>query len=149
VATHTVNFLLVDDDDYDVMAVKRAFRKLRLLNPLHVARDGMEALEFLRPPEGQAELPRPLVILLDLNMPRMNGLELLAEIRADPALQPLEIFVLTTSDGERDRKIAAERNVAGYVVKSDNPTADLKRVMSGLTEYWRIIEAKGSKAESL
>ncbi len=140
-ATQTIHFLLVDDDDYDVMAVQRAFRKRRLKNPLHVARDGLEALERLRA-TGPDALPRPLVLLLDLNMPRMNGLELLETIRGDPALYGLDVFVLTTSDGELDRRQAAEHNAAGYVVKSDDPCADLDSVLDQLTKYWRLIEPR-------
>ncbi len=138
--TTMVHFLLVDDDDYDVMAIQRAFQTLRILNPIHVARDGVEALEKLRGVNGEA-VPIPRVLLLDLNMPRMNGLEFLGELRGDPELSSTTVFVLTTSDGESDRKAAATYNVSGYVVKSDDSAADLMEVMTNLRQYWRVVEA--------
>ncbi len=138
--TRMVHFVLVDDDDYDVMAVQRAFQELRVLNPIHVARDGVEALELLER-TGEDALPRPLVMLLDLNMPRMNGLELLKEVRSKEELRETTVFVLTTSDGDRDRKAAAGYNVAGYVVKSDNSATDIMEVLTNLRQYWRVVEA--------
>ena len=78
--TKTVSLLIVDDDDIDAMALKRALHKLKLLNPLYRARDGIEAMELLR----SGQLPKPYIILLDINMPRMNGLEFLEALRADP-----------------------------------------------------------------
>ena len=90
-----VSILLVEDDDVDAMGVERALKKLRLANPLFRARDGLQGLEMMR----SQKIPRPFLILLDLNMPRMNGLETLREIRRDPALTKSVIFVLTTSKG--------------------------------------------------
>jgi len=120
--------------------VQRAFQELRVLNPIHVARDGVEALELLER-TGEDALPRPLVMLLDLNMPRMNGLELLKEVRSKEELRETTVFVLTTSDGDRDRKAAAGYNVAGYVVKSDNSATDIMEVLTNLRQYWRVVEA--------
>ena len=134
-----VNILLVEDDDVDVMAVKRSFRELRIANPLFEARDGMEALEQLRGKPGTPPIPSPLIILLDLNMPRMNGIEFLAEIRKDPQLHSSVVFVMTTSSDENDRVRAYNYNVAGYVLKH-SPGRSFIDAVSMLEHYWRIVE---------
>lgn len=113
------NVLLVEDDDVDVMVVRRAFRKRQMADRLFVARDGIEALEVLRGVGDRPPLPRPYLILLDLNMPRMNGLEFLDELRRDPVHGTAVVFVLTTSDSRADVDAAYRRHVAGYVVKAD------------------------------
>ena len=102
-----VTVLLVEDDDVDVMGVERALRKLKILNPIVRAKDGLEALELLRDPHA---VRRPYVILLDINMPRMNGLEMLAELRDDPRLTSAVVFVLTTSKSDED-KVAAYKQL--------------------------------------
>lgn len=132
---HPVHILLVDDDDVDAMAVRRALKKHRIANPLTVARDGLEALETLR----SGSIPHPFIILLDLNMPRMNGLEFLEELRADPALKSSVVFVLTTSDEDRDIAAAYQQQVAGYILKS-NVGPDFLRVLDLLGAYWRVVE---------
>ncbi|MBH24017.1 MAG: two-component system response regulator [Myxococcales bacterium] len=112
-----LNILLVDDDDIDVKGVQRAFKKAGLAPHLLRAHDGEEALAMLR---GEAsQLPKRPIVLLDLNMPRMNGLEFLAAIRNDDALKNLVVFVMTTSADERDISHAYAHNVAGYIVKRD------------------------------
>jgi CheY-like chemotaxis protein len=134
-----VNILLVEDDDVDVMAVKRAFRELKIANPLFEARDGVEALEMLRGAGGRAPLPHPLVILLDLNMPRMGGLEFLDELRKDAELHRSIVFVMTTSAAEEDRVRAYDRNVAGYVLKH-SPGHSFMDAISMIEHYWRVVE---------
>lgn len=136
---NTVNVLLVEDDEVDVMAVKRAFRELRIANPLFEARDGIEALEMLRGTNGHAHIPRPLIILLDLNMPRMNGLEFLVELRKDPDLRRCVVFVMTTSADEEDRMRSYEKNVAGYLLKHSLGRTFVDAV-SMLQHYWRVVE---------
>lgn len=111
------NILLVEDDEVDVLAVKRGFVHYQIDNPLHVARDGIQALEMLRGTNGVKAIPRPLLILLDLNTPRMNGLQFLTELRSDPDLCDHVVFVLTTSNSSSDRAAAYQKNVAGYIVK--------------------------------
>ena len=114
-----IKILLVDDDDVDVRIVKRALSRQKINNPLVVARDGLEALEALRGNDDTPPLEQPLLILLDLNMPRMGGLEFLTELRSDPKLAKSIVFVLTTSNDERDRHAAYSSNVAGYLLKSE------------------------------
>lgn len=130
-----LHILLVEDDEVDVMNVKRAFEKGHITNTLHVASNGIEGLAKLR--EGIIG-PRRLV-LLDLNMPRMNGIEMLRELRADPALQPTSVVVLTTSNEERDKVEAYRLNVAGYLLK---PVTFVKfvDVMIALDKYWTLVE---------
>lgn len=135
----TVTVLLVDDDDVDVMALQRMFKKQKIANPVRVASDGREALDILRGDNGAEQIARPYLILLDLNMPRMNGIELLDEIRSDPTLASSLVFVLTTSQDETDRWKAYKRNVAGYLVKS-NPADGFINAVQMLDHYWRVIE---------
>lgn len=115
----TVNILLAEDDDIDARVVKRGLAKEEVDNPVFVARDGVEALEILRGEAGHEALEGPRLILLDLNMPRMGGIEFLEELRSDPELSNSIVFVLTTSDDERDRMAAYQQQVAGYLLKSD------------------------------
>lgn len=131
-----LNVLLVEDDEVDVMNVRRAFKKNNIANPLWTAGNGIEALEVLRGSEMPAE--RRLV-LLDLNMPRMNGIEFLRELRADPELHGTPVVVLTTSDDERDRVEAFNLNVAGYILK---PVTFMSFVeaMATLNKYWTLVE---------
>jgi len=113
-----LNILLVEDDDVDLMSVRRALNGRPAPHTVTVARDGREALAILRGEDGRPPLRSPYVILLDLNLPLLNGLEFLRELRRDPAHHRAVVFVLTTSDAERDRHAAYDENVAGYVVKS-------------------------------
>jgi CheY-like chemotaxis protein len=136
VSPRPLNILLVEDDDVDVMNVRRAFRQFHILNPLFVASDGVEALSMLR--SGAVPTDRRLV-LLDLNMPRMNGIELLRELRSDPSLHATPVVVLTTSDDERDRIEAYNLHVAGYLVKPVT-FASFCELMVTLNKYWMLVE---------
>jgi CheY-like chemotaxis protein len=131
-----LNILLVEDDQVDVMNVKRAFDKNQIANPLFVATNGVDALEMLR--SGAIPGERR-IILLDLNMPKMNGMEFLRELRADPLLQSIPVIVLTTSNDERDKVEAYNLNVAGYLVK---PVTFINfiDVMGTLNKYWTLVE---------
>ncbi|MBK8696155.1 MAG: response regulator [Deltaproteobacteria bacterium] len=136
----TVNVLLVEDNVIEQEAVRRAFKREHIGNPIITAVDGIEALALLRGGKGGVEaLPRPYLILLDLNMPRMNGLEFLTELRADPELRDSIVFVLTTSRSDEDRVASYNLNVAGYIVKSD-VGAGFVRLLGLLDHYWRIVE---------
>ena len=110
----SLNLVLVDDDDVDVITVRRAFAAAQLKTQLFVARDGLEALALLR---GTSIPVARRIMVLDLEMPKLSGLETLREIRADPSLRTLPVIVMTTSDDQRDRVDAFELNVAGYMVK--------------------------------
>ena len=131
----TVSLLIVDDDDIDATALRRALHKLKLLNPLYRAKDGLEALEILR----NGEIPSPYIILLDINMPRMNGIEFLEVLRADPALTHAIVFVLTTSKSDEDIIAAYREHVAGYLLKQ-RMDSDFLQVVGLLDHYWKVIE---------
>ena len=131
-----LNILLVEDDQVDVMNVKRAFERNRITNPLHVAADGVEGLATLR--NGKFPRDRRLV-LLDLNMPRMNGIEFLREVRRDPALQSTPVVVLTTSNDDRDKVDAYNLNVAGYLLKPVT-FVNFVEAMAALNKYWSLVE---------
>ena len=130
-----VTFLVVDDDDVAIMGMQRAIRKLDLANPVEIARNGEEALERLRAENG---VKRPYVVTLDLNMPRMGGLEFLEVVREDEALQDAIIFVVTTSDAPRDIAAAYSQNIAGYIVK-DNAFETLKSALGLLRAYTNVV----------
>jgi CheY-like chemotaxis protein len=134
-----LNILLVEDDELDVMNVQRAFKKNNVVNPLYVAGNGVEALAMLR---GQREphVPRERrLILLDLNMPKMGGIEFLKELRADPELRATTVVVLTTSDEERDKVKAYDLNVAGYILTPVTVAAFVE-IMATLNKYWSVNE---------
>jgi CheY-like chemotaxis protein len=131
-----LNVLLVEDDEVDVMNVQRAFKKNHIANPLWIASNGLEALEILR--GGEMSRHRRLV-LLDLNMPKMNGIEFLRELRADPELSGTPVVVLTTSDDERDRVNAYDLNVAGYILKPVTFVSFVES-MATLNKYWTLVE---------
>ncbi len=137
---NTINILLVEDDEVDVMNVQRAFKKNHINNKLYVAGNGLEALALLRGDgENEKILPKPKIILLDLNMPKMNGIEFLQELRSDPELEAISVFVLTTSGDERDIVAAYKLNVAGYILKPvelDN----FIQALSTLDLFWSLIE---------
>lgn len=130
-----VSILLVDDDDVDIMAVKRAFKKLRIANPIHVVHNGTEALEVLR----ATEVKRPRLVLLDLDMPIMGGLEFLDALRSDDTLEDTVVFVLTTSEAEEDRVAAYRKHVAGYMVKS-RIEEEFVAKLSMLETYWKVVQ---------
>ena len=131
-----INILLVDDDELDVMNVQRSFRRSNIDNPLFIAHDGIDGLEKLR--NGTVPSDRRIV-LLDLNMPRMSGLEFLRELRADPVLRKTTVIVLTTSAEDRDRIEAYNLNVAGYILKPVTLMAFVEN-MAALNRYWAVNE---------
>jgi CheY-like chemotaxis protein len=131
-----LNILLVEDDEVDVLNVKRAFQRNHIANPLFVAEDGIEALEQLR----SGAIPRDRrIVLLDLNMPRMNGIEFLRELRADPELRLTTVVVLTTSNDDRDKVDAYDLNVAGYLLKPVT-FSNFCELMATLNRYWALVE---------
>lgn len=117
-ATLNLNILLVEDDDVAAESVMRGLNRNGVGAPVVWAQDGEMALRVLRGADPERHAPRPRVVLLDLNMPRMNGFEFLQHARADPELRDEVVFVLTTSDADADRMRAYQENVAGYMVKA-------------------------------
>lgn len=112
-----IEILLVEDSEPDILLTQEAFEEAKVKNRLHVARDGEEAINFLRRKGPHAQAPRPDVILLDINMPRKNGLEVLQELKADPDLATIPVLMLTTSQAEEDVRNSYARHANGYVIK--------------------------------
>ena len=131
-----LNLVLIEDDDIDVMNVKRALERAHVTNPLFVARNGLEGLALLR---SDAIPTDRRLVLLDLNMPKMNGIEFLHELRNDPVLRPTPVVVLTTSDDDRDKIQAYDLNVAGYLLKPVT-FVNFVDVMAALNKYWALVE---------
>lgn len=131
----TVKILLVEDDDIDAMSVERSLKKMRLLNPLIRATDGAEALELLQ----SGKVSKPYIILLDINLPKMNGLEFLKKLREDKTLKDSIVFVLTTSSTEEEITAAYRNHVAGYIVKT-KLNQDFTQLIGFLDHYWRLVE---------
>jgi len=137
--TNTVQLLHVEDDDLCLMGLSRAFKAAKIANPVCFAHDGIEALEMLRGTNGRPRLPRPYIILLDLNMPRMDGIEFLKELRKDEELKGTVVFIMTTSDADEDKVSAYGLGVAGYILKS-NPAGAFLEATALLGTYWRVVE---------
>jgi CheY-like chemotaxis protein len=137
------SILLVEDDSVDAMTVKRAFSELKVANELVRAINGEAALNYLREHLDK----KPCVIMLDLNMPKMNGIEFLKVIKADDELRPIPVVVLTTSKDDRDKMESFKACVAGYIVK---PVDYRKFVeaMKILNLYWTLSELPGSTPEN-
>ena len=139
IARKPVTLFVVDDDEIDRETILRSVEDMGLENPVRTARDGEEALAVLRGTDGMEPIAGPFLILLDLNMPRMNGLELLEEIRRDPDLHRTIVFVLTTSNAENDRMAAYDRNIAGYVLKA-RAGLEFERVVGLVEQFGRTVE---------
>ncbi|MGZ4039870.1 MAG: response regulator [Bacteroidia bacterium] len=127
--------LLVEDDKIDAMTVKRAMSDLKITNPLVHGNNGIEALDHLKKPDTET----PCIILLDLNMPKMNGLELLKVLKADATFKQIPVIILTTSNAEKDKTESFNLSVAGYMLKP----VDYKQfveVIRDIDLYWTISE---------
>jgi CheY-like chemotaxis protein len=135
----TVQLLHVEDDDLCLMGLNRAFKAAKIANPVKFAHDGIEALDMLRGTNGRPRLPRPFLVLLDLNMPRMDGIEFLKELRKDEELKKSIVFIMTTSDADEDKVKAYNLGVAGYILKS-NPANAFLEATALLDTYWRVVE---------
>jgi len=132
--------LLVEDDKIDAMTVKRAMSDLKITNPLSHVNDGLEALDYLKNSSNEI----PCIILLDLNMPRMNGIELLKVIKAHSDYKKIPVVVLTTSNAEKDKVESFILSVAGYMIKP----VDYKQfvdVIKDINLYWTISELPDNK----
>jgi len=135
--------LLVEDDTIDAMTVQRAFRDLKLANPVQRVVGGEEALAHLRDPAHD----EPCLILLDLNMPKMNGIELLAAAKADPVLRRIPIVVLTTSRDMRDIVECFRLSAAGYVIKPVDYREFIEAIRT-ICQYWTLSESPRQDAET-
>ncbi|MEE9116732.1 MAG: response regulator [Thermoplasmata archaeon] len=130
-----VLILLVEDDRVDALTVKRAFKELKVTNPVAVTGNGEEALEYLRNKDNK----QPGIILLDLNMPKMNGLEFLDAAKKDNELKSIPVIVLTTSKEEQDKMESYSHSVAGYIIKP----VDYKKFVEAMRTvrlYWTLNE---------
>ncbi|KIC16118.1 MULTISPECIES: response regulator [unclassified Leisingera] len=134
-----VNILLVEDDDFEAMAVRRAFAKARLSNQITRAHDGEEALEILEQRHPEVSVNGPVIMLIDINMPRMNGHELVEAIRSRQALRHMICFMLTTSREPRDVDRAYQQNVAGYIIK-ETAGHDFSNLLNLLGDYWITVQ---------
>jgi len=138
-STKPVNILLAEDDRIDAKAFLRAMETVRISNPVTVVKDGVEAWETLTGSNGKKPFPRPNIVVMDINMPRMSGIELLRKIRADESLRDLVVFVLTTSNDDQDKFEAYNLNVAGYMLKSDLANGFVQAVEM-MDKFWRVVE---------
>jgi two-component system, chemotaxis family, response regulator Rcp1 len=130
-----VEILLVEDSPADVLITREAFREFKVINELHVVEDGVEALAFLKQEGKYASAPRPDLILLDLNLPRMNGREVLAEIKTDPEFKSIPVVILTTSHSEVDVLQAYDQQANCYIIKPvgfDN----FLEAMKSIRQFW-------------
>ncbi|MBU2595130.1 MAG: response regulator [Candidatus Edwardsbacteria bacterium] len=139
---NNIPVLLVDDDQVDIMTVQRAFKVNNIINPLYIVGNGKEALDYLKHKEKYDEpniSPTPGIILLDLNMPVMNGIELLRIVKADKDLKKIPVIVLTTSKEENDRVDSFNLSVAGYIIKPVEFEKFVEAVRV-LKLYWTLSE---------
>ena len=130
-----IDILLVEDNAADVRLTREALRGAKLVNRLTVASDGVEALALLRRLGRYADVPRPELILLDLNLPKKNGLAVLAEIKADPDLRRIPVVVITSSDAEEDILRSYDLHANCYVVKPIE-LAQFVKVVNAIENFW-------------
>lgn len=135
--TTPIKFLIIDDDEVDYLAIKRALKLLNINNPTVRARNGLEGLELLHDGDGVTDLAESCIILLDLNMPKMSGLEFLEKLRQHPKTKSVSVYVTTTSNSDQDILQAYRYNISQYIVKSDLFDS-LREAMEPL-EYSRTI----------
>jgi CheY-like chemotaxis protein len=128
--------LLIEDNPMDEDLTRRAFARRKVINPIEVARDGEQALEYLE--RWQAGSPLPVVILLDLNLPKVNGLEILRQFKASSYVQKVPVIILTTSAEDRDIKIAYELGANSYIVKPVDFEKFIE-VAAHIDLYWNVI----------
>ncbi len=133
-----IKILLVEDDDGDAKAIERAFRSARVANEIIRAHDGLEALDILRG-IGEKKITKPYILLVDINMPRMDGLTFVQTLREDSHLNRSLVFILTTSKKDEDKMAAYDMNVAGYILKQ-KAGEDFLKLVEMIECYWRIIE---------
>ena len=133
------NILLLEDDYLDVIDIRRSLDKMKVLYKLHVAKNGEEAIDILSGKGEMALNTLPDIALIDINMPKMNGIEFLRELRADPELRLIPVIVLTTSNEDKDKVEAYNLNVAGYILKPVTFSSFVEAVAT-LNKYWTLSE---------
>jgi len=138
-SSDTARFLLVEDNDLDVEKITRGFMRLKIGNNIVRAKNGYEALDIVRGTNGETKLEAPYIILLDLNMPKMNGLEFLEALRADESIAHSPVIILTTSDRQQDIESAYSHNVCGYIVKPVK-IQQMFETLSALNMFWNLCE---------
>jgi chemotaxis family two-component system response regulator Rcp1 len=131
----TVEILLVEDDQDDIFLTKKAFKQQNVMNNLHVVTDGVDAMEFLRQEGEYTDVPRPDIILLDLNLQTMDGDEVLEAIQEDEELRPIPVVVLTSSDAEEDIVRSYELNANAYLTKPVDFNGFLE-VVDSIDQFW-------------
>src|SRR5437867_10369648 len=136
--TRPIEILLVEDNPADVRMTVEALKDCRVSNKLSVVEDGEQALSFLRKNNGYSERMRPDLILLDLNLPRKDGHEVLAEIKSDPDLRKIPVVVLTTSENERDVRKAYDLNANCYITKPGG-LEQFVSVMKSIQYFWSSV----------
>lgn len=144
---HLMQILLVEDSAADVRLTQEALKDAKILNELHVARDGVEAMDFLQQRGDRAGAPRPDIVILDLNLPRKDGKEVLAEMKGDPDLRSIPVAVLTTSDAEADVLESYDLGANCFLTKPVDLDQFLK-VVQAVEEFWlgmvRLPERQGT-----
>ncbi|WP_117594448.1 response regulator [Haloprofundus halophilus] len=133
-----VDILLVEDNPGDIRLTKEAFKEGRIANTLHVVKDGVDALDFLFQRNDYADAPRPALVLLDLNLPRKNGDEVLEELHADPTRRRIPVIVLTSSEAETDVVKSYELCASGYLTKPVDPFEFIE-MLQELERFWLSI----------
>ena len=142
-----VEILLVDDNPGDIELTKVALRDAKIMNEVHVARDGEEALAFLRGQGEFVDAPRPDLVLLDLKMPKVDGFQVLAEMRAEPALRSIPVIVMSSSNAEKDLVRAYDAQVSAYLVKPSN-FDEYFNAIRAVKELWFHVVALPPKVRS-
>ncbi len=136
--TRTTEILLVDDNIGDVVLTREALDRAAFDNRVSIARDGVEALDFLRHAGIFTSAPRPDLVLLDINMPRKNGCEVLEEMRCDPALRMIPVVIFTSSESEEDIRRAYELGANCFVTKPVD-VDEMDKVVEAITLFWLTI----------
>lgn len=142
-----VQILLVEDSEADIELTTEALADARVANDLHVTRDGVEALAFLRNEPPHEHAPTPDLVLLDLNLPRKDGREVLEEVKADPQLRQIPIVVLTTSSAEADVLRSYELHANSYITKPVR-FDDFLRTVASLEDFWLTVVKLPSRSQS-
>lgn len=135
---HSIDILVVEDNDDDVVLIQAAFAEGKVVNRLVFVRDGEEAMAYLRRQGAYATAPMPGMVLLDINMPKKNGFEVLADIKADPRLRALPVTMLTVSDREEDIVRSFEQGACSYIRKPVTLTRFIA-VVKEFELYWSLV----------